>query len=169
MEKRLFISYSWEDQSHDDWVEKLAHSLDQYPDIHVIWDKYDLNSSVDKNHFMEQGVFTADYMLVVATKTYVEKANSRAGGVGIETFMSVSRHWEQMLDEQKKRTHSIVILKDKGQVPNYLKGHCYIDFTDNAQFEQSLEELLKEINKTRKISRPKKVTHLSTSKKKVID
>lgn len=74
--KKLFISYSWESKEHDEWVEKLANSLEIYPDIHVIWDKYDLDSAVDKNLFMEEGVFTADYMLVVATETYVKKQMS---------------------------------------------------------------------------------------------
>ncbi|EMK6962364.1 toll/interleukin-1 receptor domain-containing protein, partial [Vibrio cholerae] len=115
MQKKIFISYSWEDILHDKWVERLAHSLEQYPDIHVIWDKYDLSSAGDKNFFMEKAIFSTDFMLVIATETYVKKANERKGGVGIETFMSVSRHWEQLLDEEKQNTHAIVILKDKGQ------------------------------------------------------
>ncbi len=80
--------------------------------------------------------------------------------------MSVSRHWEQLLDEEKQNTHAIVILKDKGQIPNYLKGHCYVDFTDNNKFEQNLEELLKEINKSRNVLRPQKISQPSTSRKK---
>lgn len=164
--KKLFISYSWEDEEHDLWVEKLAHSLDQYPDIHVIWDKYDLDSTTDKHHFMEKGVFDADYMLVVATKTYVKKANERQGGVGMETFMNVSKHWEELQDEQKQATSSLVILKDKDQVPNYLKGHLYIDFTDASKFDDSIQKLLDQINGTGKVARPPKVSHPSTSKKK---
>ncbi|EGR0892412.1 toll/interleukin-1 receptor domain-containing protein, partial [Vibrio cholerae] len=166
MQKKIFISYSWEDILHDKWVERLAHSLEQYPDIHVIWDKYDLSSAGDKNFFMEKAIFSTDFMLVIATETYVKKANERKGGVGIETFMSVSRHWEQLLDEEKQNTHAIVILKDKGQIPNYLKGHCYVDFTDNNKFEQNLEELLKEINKSRNVLRPQKISQPSTSRKK---
>ena len=163
--KKLFISYSWESKEHDEWVEKLANSLEIYPDIHVIWDKYDLDSAVDKNLFMEEGVFTADYMLVVATETYVKKANERQGGVGIETFMNVSRHWQELQDEQKKRTNSIVILKDKGQVPNYLKGHLYVDFTSDDKFDENLAKLLAEINKSSKVIRPRKISQSSTAKK----
>ncbi|MGR6837827.1 toll/interleukin-1 receptor domain-containing protein [Aliivibrio wodanis] len=166
--KTLFISYSWEGEEHDKWVENLAHSLDQFPDIHVIWDKYDLNSVKDKNFFMEKGVFSADFMLVVATETYVKKANIREGGVGIETFMNVSRHWEHLQDEQKQSTTSLVILRDKGQVPNYLQGHLYIDFTDDSKFDQSLEKLLEQVNNSGLVARPKKVSQLSSTKKKII-
>ncbi|GHW90703.1 toll/interleukin-1 receptor domain-containing protein [Vibrio cholerae] len=76
MQKKIFISYSWEDILHDKWVERLAHSLEQYPDIHVIWDKYDLSSAGDKNFFMEKAIFSTDFMLVIATETYVKKQMS---------------------------------------------------------------------------------------------
>ncbi|WP_214655658.1 SEFIR domain-containing protein, partial [Vibrio anguillarum] len=40
--KQVFISYAWESDEHVEWVKKLGDELEQYEDIHVILDQYDL-------------------------------------------------------------------------------------------------------------------------------
>lgn len=152
-QKKVFISYSWEEGESDEWVEKLANSLEERSDIHVIWDKYDLDCSMDKNQYMEESVFENDFMLVIATKKYTEKADSRKGGVGIETYLNTAKHWSDI--QSGKGAKSIVILRSES-VPNYLKGHTYINFKDDEKFEASLERLLEEINGKSMIERPKK-------------
>ncbi|OBU07430.1 SEFIR domain-containing protein [Morganella psychrotolerans] len=92
---RVFISYSWDSGEHRDWVRKLADSLESDENFHVIWDGYDLDSFTDKNKFMEQAVFDSDYIVVVGTKQYKEKADDRRGGVGIETYLSAVAHWKK--------------------------------------------------------------------------
>ena len=93
---KIFISYSWDDETHKDWVKKLADDLECYEEFHVILDSYDLNSTIDKNHFMEKGIFESQLILIICTKEYAYKANNRLGGVGIETFMTTIIHWEAM-------------------------------------------------------------------------
>ena len=125
---KIFISYSWDDSSHEEWVKKFADDLEKYKEFHIILDQYDLDNTVDKNLFMEKAVFESDIILVICTKEYSIKANSRSGGVGIETFLSTSKHWDEMLKSGK--SNIIAILKDEREIsiPNYLKGKFDISF-----------------------------------------
>ncbi|WP_436869681.1 toll/interleukin-1 receptor domain-containing protein [Acinetobacter courvalinii] len=152
--KKIFISYSWDSEEHKLWVKKIADELESNPDFHVIWDGYDLDSSIDKNMYMEQGIHNSDYILTISTKLYQEKANSRRGGVGIETILGTARHFEAITVE--KRTSFINILREKNSTPNYLKGHFYIDFTEDSKFEENMNALLNQILGTALHSRPSK-------------
>ena len=51
---RVFISYSWTNQTHADWVYNLATKLRTEHGIDVIFDKWDLKPGHDLNYFMEQ-------------------------------------------------------------------------------------------------------------------
>lgn len=99
-------------------------------------------------------VFGTDLILPVITGNYSKKANERVGGVGIETAMTVSRHWEESLASGK--SNIIPILREGEDVPNYLKDKFYIDFRDNENFETSFSKLLEHIKGTSKAVRPKK-------------
>lgn len=152
--KKIFISYSWDNENHKSWVKKLADELESNPEFHVIWDGYDLDASIDKNFYMEQAIYNSDYVLVVSTKGYQGKANSRNGGVGIETILATAKHFESITGD--KKTNFINILKEKDSTPNYLKGHFHIDFTDEIKFNESMFVLLKQLSGTSLHSRPPK-------------
>ncbi len=152
--KRIFISYSWDSDQHIKWVEKLANAIEVHEDVHVLWDGYDLDSCVDKNLFMEKSVTESDFTIIISTDKYCQKANNRCGGVGIETYLNTARHWEEMLNN--KKTNSVVVLRDKNSTPNYLKGHLYIDFSEDAMFEESLSQLFNCFQSKSRSTRPKK-------------
>ena len=90
--KRIFISYSWDSSAHREWVRKLADSLEEHTDLHVVWDGYDLDALADKNKFMESGITDSQFIIVIATKNFKNKADARTGGVGIETYLSTAAH-----------------------------------------------------------------------------
>lgn len=155
MDKRnIFISYSWDSEEHKEWTKKLADRLEEYFEIHVVFDQYDLDSFSDKNHFMEKAVFENDIILIIVTSEYVTKANNRTGGVGIETKMSISRHWEESLNGNN--SNIIPILREGNSSPNYLKEKFYVDFRNDGMFEKSISFLLNHIKGDSKAKRPKK-------------
>ncbi|MEQ0001058.1 toll/interleukin-1 receptor domain-containing protein [Klebsiella sp. GG_Kp164] len=153
--KKIFVSYSWDGEEHQEWVRKLADSLEEDHAYHVVWDGYDLDSLSDKNFFMEKAVRDTDFILVVATEKYKEKADNRNGGVGIETYLASALHWERMTGKDKK-TNIIVINREPDSTPDYLKGHFYIDFNKDELFPNSLVELKKLLNAEPKYKRPEK-------------
>ena len=62
---KIFISYSWDGDTHQQWVKKLADDLEQYEEFHVVFDQYDLDMQIDKNYFMEKGIFDSDVILLL--------------------------------------------------------------------------------------------------------
>ncbi|PPC76780.1 hypothetical protein C4K68_13720 [Pokkaliibacter plantistimulans] len=152
--KDIFISYSWDDTEHKNWTKYLADRLEEIHEINVSLDQYDLDSLSDKNLYMERSIFDTDLILVVITNNYNNKANNRHGGVGIETTMATSRHWEEALAVGK--SNIIPILREGENIPNYLKNKFYIDFRKDEHFENSFNTLLGHIRGESKSTRPQK-------------
>ncbi len=144
---KIFISYSWDNTIHEEWVKKFADDLEGYKEFHIILDQYDLDNTVDKNLFMEKAVFESNIILIICTKNYALKANSRLGGVGIETYLSTSKHWDEILTMGK--SNIIAILKDEREVsiPNYLKGKFDISFKNDNNYNINLNNLIQEIKR----------------------
>lgn len=153
-DKKVFISYSWDSEDHKKWVKFLADRLEQFFEIKVSLDQYDLDSFTDKNFYMEKSVFETDIVFAVITEEYNNKANLRNGGVGIETTMAVSRHWEE--NQSDGNSNIIAILRSGEELPNYLKNKLFIDFKNDDQFETSFRKLLDHIKGYTKSIRPLK-------------
>lgn len=151
---KVFISYSWDSEQHRAWVKKFVDSLEEIEEITTVWDGYDLDSLVDKNFFMEHGIHDADYAIVISTGQYKAKADDRKNGVGLETFLMSALHWKGLLRE--KRSKIIGVLREPESIPNYLDGHLYIDFSQDAQFQKKFEELLALLQGKATFERPKK-------------
>ena len=117
MNIKVFISYSWDSEEHKQWVHKLADSLEETTGFNVLWDGYDLDALSDKNFFMETSITESEFVIVVATQKYKEKANKRDGGVGIETYLATAAHWKSL--QQNNKTKIIVALREPDSIPNY--------------------------------------------------
>ena len=86
IKSRVFISYSWKDEEHIEWTQRLANCLiENGVDTHI--DQYDLELGDRLSQFMEQEITNADYVLIIFTPTYKEKANNRKSGVGYEGYI----------------------------------------------------------------------------------
>ena len=83
---KLFISYSWSNAEHQQWVIDLATQLRE-SGVDVILDKWDLKEGNDTLVFMEQMVTDPDIkkVMIIFDEKYAAKADGRAGGVGTET------------------------------------------------------------------------------------
>ncbi len=83
---KVFISYSWTNDEHVEWVVGLGERL-MNDGIRVILDQWDLQDGQDLNSFMEQMVNDPEIQRVsiVSDATYAAKADGRKGGVGTET------------------------------------------------------------------------------------
>lgn len=152
----IFISYSYDNDDHEKWVNKLADDLEKYKEFHVIYDKYDLTSFNDKNYFMESGIYDSDITLIIATKKYSDKANLREDGVGIETYMATARHWEDFA--KKKESSTLIIIRNNPEkhVPQYMKGKIYINFNDDSSYNNKFSELKDLIQNNSRRNRPAK-------------
>ena len=142
--KTVFISYSWTVQGK---VIELAERL-MASGIDVILDVYDLKEGQDKYAFMEQSVNNpaVDRVLIICDKTYKEKADNRAGGVGDETVIISPEIYGK--SKQEKFIPVAVEADEDGHayIPAYIRSRIYIDLTtEDDRYESEYEKLLRNI------------------------
>ncbi|MFJ9501473.1 SEFIR domain-containing protein [Brevibacillus centrosporus] len=144
---KVFISYSWTTQAHEEWVLELAIRLrDNYVD--VVLDKWDLKEGHDIYAFMESMVRSEEIekVLVICDKGYKTKAEERSGGVGTETQIISKQVYS---DVNQEKFIPIVAERDietgEPSIPIYMQSRKYIDLSSPDQFEKGYEELLRNI------------------------
>ena len=141
----VFISYSQEDKDHNDWVLNLANRLERVG-YNVYLDKKD-SYNKDLTHFMENAIERADFILIICTPNYKQKADERKGGVGYEARIISYEIYSGALNKGKIFIPILRKGNSESAIPNYLKGYEYIDFSDDNKFEQKLKELIKRIKR----------------------
>lgn len=139
---KAFISYSHESQEHKQWVLNLATRL-RNTGVDAIIDQWELKPGDDLPHFMETHLLNSDWILMICTDKYVDKANSGIGGVGYEK-MIVTSDLMRNIDSNKV----IPIVRQKGtlNVPTFLKTKLFIDFSHFDDFEFSYDELIRTLH-----------------------
>ncbi|MBB5327804.1 toll/interleukin-1 receptor domain-containing protein [Tunturiibacter gelidoferens] len=140
---RVFLSYSWEGDEHKAWVRALAERL-QKDGIQILFDKWYLKLGQDKLYFMEQAVTQSDFVAIVCTENYAEKANSREGGVGYESMIITGEVAEHMLTDK-----FIPVLRQgsfKTSLPIYLKSRLGVNLSAEPYSEDEYEELLRKLH-----------------------
>lgn len=141
---KLFISYSWSNQEHEQRVIGLASELRQ-SGVDVILDKWDLKEGHDAVAFMERMVTDPCIrkVAIVCDEKYAVKADGRAGGVGTETQI-ISR--EVYENQAQEKFVAVVCEKDekgKPYLPTYYKSRIYIDLADTDTYSENFERLLR--------------------------
>lgn len=145
MKKKVFISYSWDNPTHLDWVRQLAEDLTKNG-IHVILDQWDLKPAMSVTNFMEQGILDSDYVIVVCTPTFAEKSNNRIGGAGYEQQIVSGK-----VLSGTPREKFIPIIRsgevkgDSCAIPTHFLGILFVDFRKDEDYSKKIEELLRTI------------------------
>ncbi len=147
---KVFISYSHDSQEHKKWVLDLATRL-RNTGIDAIIDQWELQPGDDLPHFMETHLANSNYVLMVCSDRYVEKANSGTGGVGYEK-MIITSDLIKSIDTKKV----IPIIRQQGtkNVPTFLKTKLFLDFSHADEFEFNYDELIRAIHQSPLYKKP---------------
>lgn len=141
---KAFISYSWTSVEHEQFVLELATALRNHG-VDAILDKWDLKPGQDKYAFMESMVTDAAVarVLVICDKTYQQKANARAGGVGTESQIISQELYGKVT--QTKFIPVICEYDEEGQacLPVFMKHLIYVDVSSDDRYGAGLDELLR--------------------------
>lgn len=154
---RVFISYSHDSPAHKQWVAELATRLRRSA-VDAILDQWDLSLGDDVTRFMEDGVTGSDRVLVVCTDEYVRKADAGKGGVGYERLIVTAE-----LVQNTGTNKFIPIVRNtrgKNKTPIFLGTRLHIDFSNDEEFDEKLEELVRELHKCIFVAYGKKKTSL---------
>ncbi len=148
----VFISYSWDDEPHKEWVLNLANRLCS-DGIDVILDRYNLKPGKSLTYFVEQSIEKADRILIIFTQNYKLKADKRTGGVGYEySIMNAD-----LYNNQKDYEKVIPVLRAgriEESIPAFMQQFIHIDTRDDDNFETSYVDLLREIYNEPAIHKP---------------
>lgn len=143
---KIFISYSWTNPKHEQWVLELAERLTS-DGISVVLDKWDLKEGQDLHVFMEQMLEdpSISRVLVICDKGYKDKADGRTGGVGKETQL-ISKEVYERINQEK----FIPILKDydsdgKPNLPHYMASRIYINLANDEIYEENYQKLVRNL------------------------
>jgi len=141
---KVFVSYSHDDPDHKKWVASLAIKLRENG-VDAVLDQWDLFPGEDVPAFMEKNLSDCDFVILICTKRYVEKANAGEGGVGYEK-MIVSAEMIKNMDAGK----FIPIIRQHGSqsVPIFIQTKLYLDLSNDEYFEIVFDELLRAIFKS---------------------
>jgi len=147
-----FISYSWDDDEQKDWVRVLATEL-QHKGIETKLDQWDCHPGMDLTKYMETCVRESDFVLLICTPKFCQKANTGQGGVGYEKNI-VSGEIFEGISSSKKFVPILRKGSSMNSLPSYLRSSMFIDFRNNNTFHSNIDELIRHLHHFPKYKRP---------------
>lgn len=136
---RVFISYSWDSTDHKEWVRSLAEQL-RKDGIDVYLDQDDLSLGDRLPLFMEENIQAADYVVLVCTRKYKEKADGRVGGAGYEGNIISGELFS--LHNEKKYIPIVRNGEPDDVMPVFLAGKLAVILNDgDSGYKQNYEDL----------------------------
>ncbi|PJZ23911.1 hypothetical protein CH352_18695 [Leptospira hartskeerlii] len=144
MQPKVFISYSWTSQQHQntikDWAEQLlADGVD------ILFDLFDLREGNDKYAYMEKMVTDPNvtHVLAFCDKKYKAKADSRESGVGTESQIISNEIYTKV--EQSKFIPIVCEKDEEGNeyLPIFFKNLIWIDFSSPELISENWEKLIR--------------------------
>lgn len=144
---KVFISYSWTSYEYKERVLKLAERL-LSDGVDVILDQWDLIPGQDVYSFMEKSISEADKVLILCDERYVEKADSRVGGVGSETQIITGKLYGNF----PQGKFIPVIMDSVWTVPTYLRSRYCLTYISGS--EEEYFNLIREVLDIRRRKRP---------------
>lgn len=140
---RVFISYSWDNDEHKEWVLTLADKLKE-DDVDIKLDRYDMYAGRNLHTFIEDNIEKADKIIVVFTPIYRQKAEGRTNYAGAE-YSIINVGLYQEIATQEKIIPIFRLGSMKECLPLFMQQFLSIDFSDPKSYQEKYEELLKAI------------------------
>jgi hypothetical protein len=138
---KVFISYKWEEDAHNRWVEKFATDL-RTAGFDAILDRWEVRFGDSFTDYMTSKIHEADVILFIMTTRSVAAAEApkgEGGAVKFEIQMATSR---RIAGENMRL---IGIYREGHNTVAHLRDHRYADFRDDSKYEENLKELIDDL------------------------
>lgn len=139
---KVFVSYSWDNEDHKNWVMALATRL-RSNGVDAILDKWHLHPGEELSAFMEKSIRESSFVVIVCTPKYKSRSDNRQGGVGYEGGVITG---EVMTGVGRKKF--IPILRHGSwaeAAPSWCAAAYMIDLREDPTAPQGFEELLRSL------------------------
>ncbi|MEP7232042.1 MAG: toll/interleukin-1 receptor domain-containing protein [Ginsengibacter sp.] len=149
----VFISYSWDDLKHKEWILNLAKKLLE-KGIDVILDQFELGPGKNMIYFMESAIPKACKVLIIFTPNYKLKAEKRQGGVGFEYSILNTELYNQ-ITTNKKFIPVLRVGDSSESIPSFMQQFIAVDMREDEISQEKLLELVYAIYDKPMIEKPK--------------
>ena len=146
----VFISYTWDSPEHKQWVARLAQAVEEEPDLHVVFDGFDIYGGKVLPDWMDR-IIASDRVVIISTPRYVEKARLGRGGAAYECSLITAELLEDLVQDT-----FIPVLREGEKLPSFLRTRARIDSREPRPFAEVLEEVLSAIRRQPPVKRPDK-------------
>ncbi len=138
--RSAFISYSWDDDDHRDWVRTLAARL-RKDGVDVSIDRWAAVPGDQLPAFMERAIRENQFVVIICTPRYKCRSDARKGGVGYEGDIMAA---EVMTSQNDRKFIPVLRSGDWPQAaPSWLLGKYYINLTGDPYSERYYEDLVR--------------------------
>jgi hypothetical protein len=141
---KVFISYSWTSQQHQDLIREWAENL-LHDGVEIVMDIFDLKEGQDKYTFMERMVTdeSISHVLIFCDSEYSKKADLRKAGVGTESQIISEEVYKKV--DQSKFIPIACEFTENGEpyLPTFLKNRIWIDFSSLESVNSNWEQLIR--------------------------
>lgn len=141
----VFVSYSWDDDCHKQWVQDFVEEL-RTAGVRATYDDGRVQPGESSTLFMERAIRDSRYVIAVCTPTYKARADARKGGVGYEgQIMSAELLEDGSIDK------FIPVLRRgdwKTAVPTFLAAKWGADLSDGLYDHRNFDDLVATITKS---------------------
>jgi len=132
--KKVFISYAWEDEKFSQEILDFSNKL-RVNGIDANIDQYEENPDMGWPIWMEQQIETSDYVVVVSTKTYLDKYLQLQQGKGVS--WEISSIYQSLYDLQGHNDKFIPVVLKESDREYVLKAlQPYTIYNVYIQFEK---------------------------------
>jgi hypothetical protein len=148
---KAFVSYSWDDPAHKEWVRQLATQL-RADGVDVTLDHWHSAPGDQIPAFMERAVRENDFVIAVCTPRFKERSDGRGGGVGYEGDIMTAYAFTS--GAEKKFIPVLRRGKWIEAAPTWLLGRAMIDLSGDPYSESEYDELLRTLHGAREEAPP---------------
>ena len=136
---KVFLSYSWDDIAHEEWVKELAARL-RKDGIDVTLDQWETVYGDQLPSFMEAAIRESQFVLIICTPRYKMRSEAGEGGVAYEGDIMTA-------ELMSLRNHSkfIPVLRSgtwQDASPSWLGGKSYCNLSGDPYRRSNVTETL---------------------------
>lgn len=140
MAPKVFISYAWEDAFFSEKVLNFSNKL-RKNGIDATIDQYEENPDMGWPIWMENQIESSDYVLVISTKTYLEKFKQVQNGKGVS--WEISSIYQSLYNLKGHNNKFIPIVFSESEKEFVVKAlQPYTIYNIEAQFDKLKNRLL---------------------------
>lgn len=136
---KVFLSYSWDDAAHKEWVKELAARL-RKDGIDVTFDQWEAMYGDQMPSLMEAAIRESQFVLIICTPRYKIRSDAREGGVGYEGDIMTA----EIISSRNNRKFIPVLRRGTWQdaSPSWLSGKYYCDLSSDPFPEERYRDLV---------------------------